>query len=144
MTYCGIDPGKTGAVAFISGNELTTVPLPYDGNRLDPLGLLAILREHKPDCVFVEEQQYSPVNGRSNATTFLNYGQIIAVCLIYGVSTEFVPAAKWTISTKAADKKAPRLIKAKALWPSNDFKKDDDGHVDAALLARYGQLRERQ
>lgn len=144
-TTMGIDPGTSGAIAIIRGDEIETFPIPYDGNLVDPTAMMSLFLAHKPDKVVIERPQARKGNGTKNtATSFTNFGQLRASALIYGRPVQIVEAADWCIPKRrgTADTKGPRLIKCKELWPLNDWHKD--GPVDAALIALYGATGKKQ
>jgi crossover junction endodeoxyribonuclease RuvC len=153
MIILGIDPGQSGACAWLDGNALVRVEdmpcfeVMKNGKprkELNVHGLAALLSEHRADVCFYE--QVGGMDGDSPSSAF-TFGRIAgaaeAVVKLSGARFEFVAPHVW--------KKAMGLIgtakdqsraKATNRWPgfAKQFsRKMDDGRAEAALLAEYGR-----
>lgn len=158
MTIIGIDPGKKGAIAFISDGYLQIYDMPMLGDdkgaEIDHLSLKNILDPDDSVCIaYIEQQIPMPKqNSVSTASCFKNYGILLGVIRTMGISSECVAPAVWKKAmgvsmpkgfkgTAYARKKASKAIalrKASQLFPKYDFK-NKDGQAEAALIAEYGR-----
>lgn len=141
----GIDPGMSGAVAWLSdlGHLIEVRDLPtVKGQGLLPAVLAAWLRDKRPVHVWVERVGTRPGEGASRAFNFgRGYGQIEGVCAALEIPVSLVTPAKWKGSLRIpADKSAARA-RAAQLWPglAGTFSRvKDDGRAEAAMIGLYG------
>lgn len=152
MRILGIDPGESGGLALLrSGLELDLVKMPWKDDELDYVALDLVLSELVPDVIFLEQPGGFKL-GPSSAFSFgRTCGQIELICRQSGFPLRHTKPNEWTkIMHERIDKdlkpKAKSLIKARELFPDQSFlatpksKKPHDGLIDAALIARFGQL----
>lgn len=167
--YGGIDPGKMGAIAVLQKNGvLVTHPFPLIGKsgnqELDLKGLANFFRSIKhnyPDITFVMEEVHSlyGMSASSNFTFGWNNGLLVGMLNAFNFSYTFVQPKKWQAEIWVNSDKMNHVVKGKTkldtkgtssnaaarIYPGVDFtptersKKDHDGMVDAALLAKYAQ-----
>lgn len=146
----GIDPGATGAIAFVSdqGWLLDVVDMPYlDGHVIAP-AVAEILRcgtrHHHPSTVraHVERAQSMPRGGVASMFRYgTGYGVLLGTLGALGISTETVPPAKWKKALGLSKDKAACRRRASELWPLHHerfARAKDDGRAEAALIALYG------
>ena len=140
----GIDPGKKGAIAFVSLDALDVEV--YDMPRMveDVIELLEgkaneILR------VFIERQQPFPRQGIvSSGNLMRHYGELLGIVKTLRLSHEVVSPKKWQKvmigNGKKRRKKSKRLSieKARQLFPHAKLD-GKDGRSDALLIAEFGR-----
>jgi crossover junction endodeoxyribonuclease RuvC len=143
----GIDPGISGAVAWVSdegGFLLSAMDMPtleVNGKmKVNPHILASDLSFRKPKIVVIEEVGAMPGQG---VTSMFNFGYsagiLAGVCAGLGIPTVFYRPAVWKRQAGVpADKGAARQM-AQRLWPgSRAFDRvKDHGRAEAALLARW-------
>ena len=139
---CGIDPGMTGAIAYLwpCGN-LQVEDMPLLGDEIDAAQLCTNLATMRPAMVFIEGQQAMP--GQGVSSTFKigrNYGMVRAAIACAGVPTEVVSAGKWKKFYQLGKDKEASRAKAALYWPGMSLfaRKKDHNRAEAALIARYG------
>jgi len=154
MLVLGIDPGLSGAVAFLNGEQLLNVDdLPLvevqhgKGSRkeLSPALLhdMLVHTDIRIGKAIVEHVGASPQMGSVSAFRFgENFGAILAVLACCGIRTELVRPQTWKKSMGLGADKALSRSMAIKLWPmQSDYfaRVRDDGRAEAALLAEYGR-----
>ena len=157
MRVLGIDPGASGALAFltISGGlpvELETVDLPTlkIGKRtsLDAYSLAREIdaRAHHGSeliaCAMLEQGGVRPQNGRVGAATFwLGLGVIRGVLAANFIPIEIVAASTWKRSLRLVGDKDASRSRASSIfprWADQWSRAKDEGRAEAALIALYG------
>ena len=144
----GIDPGNTGAVAFLHDGDVDVFDLPLMANgkkqQLNPHELARILAA----CVgrgsalaVIERVSAMPGNGAASMFNFgMGFGVIQGVLAAMQIPYKLVTPQKWK---KAAgligkEKDNARTL-AQQLYPSAPLgRKKDIGRADAILIAKYG------
>ena len=143
----GVDPGATGAVAWLTDHghliEARDLPL-VKGEGLMPSVFADWLREdgRRPLHAFVERVASRPGAGVAGMFNFgRDYGQLLGVLAALGVPVTLVTPTKWKGTLRIpADKSAARF-RAAQLWPglAGTFSRvKDDGRAEAALIGLYG------
>ena len=150
----GIDPGITGAIAELHGTELHAVhdmPTVTDSTgrqRVNPLGVLDILRQADPDLVVLEQVNAMPGSGPGRRTmgaqSMFNFGRgfgvVEASVQALGLPLRFVAPATW--KARAGLTRRPKdyaRTLALQLYPRADLqRRADTGRADAILIARFG------
>jgi len=94
MIVIGIDPGKSGALASIDGEDATAIPMPDTCSGIRDAILR--LKGDGPAIVFMEKVNSQPGEGVSSAATFgVNRGRLeMAVCCL-GLRLEMVTPMRW-------------------------------------------------
>ena len=157
MRVLGIDPGATGALAFltISGGlpvELETVDMPTlkvkGRSQLDAYALAREIdaRAHHGSemiaCAMLEQGAVRPQNGRVGAATFwLGLGVIRGVLAANFIPTEIVSSSTWKRSVRLTGSKDASRARASAIfprWADQWSRAKDEGRAEAALIALYG------
>ena len=148
----GIDPGISGAVAWLSsaGALVEVCDLPVaevkvgkaTRRQLMPAVLAKMLHARKPLCVYVEQVGSHPGEGAVGAFAFgRGFGQIEGILCGLGLSYVLVRPQVWKKAIGiAADKGAARHYAAR-LWPgaADQFRRvKDDGRAEAGLIGLYG------
>lgn len=147
----GIDPGKTGAIACVEGEELRWVAdMPLADGHVAPalLDQLYLPDEfgpwemHAGNPVAIELVHAMPGEGGKFAFTFgRSYGVLLGYFAANHHRILHVPPTEWkkTFRLNGKDKDAARAL-AIELWPhmaSYFARKKDQGRADAALIALY-------
>jgi crossover junction endodeoxyribonuclease RuvC len=142
----GIDPGLSGALAFIFQDEPNRVAIEdmpvADGDICAPL-LSGLIRKYAPSYAVIEFVASMP--GQGVASTFKfgkSYGQAIGVLGSHNVPLHYVTPKKWKqrFNLLKTDKEASRN-KALQLFPAcaESFRYvKHHNRADAALIAKYG------
>jgi crossover junction endodeoxyribonuclease RuvC len=144
MTYIGIDPGKSGAIAAIYRGELIAVEdMPLDEGEID-IPTLVRMRDIDPDfVVWVEDVHSMPGQGvRSTFSFGRSKGIVEGVFSTEDSRPNLVSPQTWKrhFGLLKQDKSASRELAMK-LFPkeAKQFKRaKDDGRAEAALIALYG------
>lgn len=153
MLIVGIDPGLSGAVAFLHNGDLLSVDdLPLvevqhgKSSRKELSSALLhdmlVHTEIRIGKAIVEDVNAFGM-GRTSAYRFgKNVGQIEAVLACCGIRTEMVTPQRWKKAMGlGADKALSRAMAIKK-WPMQSHlfaRVKDDGRAEAALLAEYGR-----
>ena len=170
MIVCGIDPGLTGALAFIGGpagvavEDIPTLALPGDGlvkRRVDGHALAEIVRRHCPvgHAVAVFCEAVGTMGGQNNAvqtqgSLLRSLGAIEAVFDMLRWPCVMVAPQTWQAFYGLRGKKAEKrekgvlpaaIMKARDLYPqaAHDLRLvKSHNKAEALLLAHFG-LRKR-
>jgi crossover junction endodeoxyribonuclease RuvC len=160
MKLCGIDPGITGAFAFVEAGAETAkllgvVAMPMTIEKIrkrkaraakrthyDWFAVAAILREHKPDLVILESQWPRPGEGVSSSfKAGMGYGGLLAVLATLGCAHEIVHSATWKagMGLRGSKKEASRLLAIELMAEGRNLfaRKMDHGRAEAALIALW-------
>lgn len=138
----GIDPGKTGALAWLDGDgELVAV---HDMPDLTGAALAACLAdrilEDRPSVAWVEQVNYMP--GQRGVWTFAeHYGVLLGVLGALQVPVRHVTPAAWKRAARLSKDKNASRQKAIETWPhcSHLFTRVKDAdRAEAALIALHG------
>lgn len=154
----GIDPGLTGAVAFISFDApplvlgvRDTPSFLLNGKRreYDVPGLLRMFTSgigvtHRIDHVFVEKQGTRPEQGVASVFKIgLGMGLWEGILAAFGIPYTIVPPQVWQREMYQgavnAEGKERSLLIASRLWPHIEIPKTRHDRADALLIAEYGR-----
>ena len=157
MRVLGIDPGSTGALAFltISGGlpvalEVLDMPVGRLGKRtqVDAYALAReidarlIVDDQPLAAAYIEQGGVRPQNGRVGAATFwLGLGVVRGVLAANFVPIEIVTSASWKRAVRLTGDKDASRLRASAVfprWAPCWSRKKDHGRAEAALIALYG------
>jgi crossover junction endodeoxyribonuclease RuvC len=143
MIFCGIDPGKQGAIAKLctDSDSLYIQPMPDTMSGV----LLALKSCQDASFVAIEKPFFPPRIGIKHATTIAqNYGVLLAGLTDLQVSFEQIPPAKWKKNLSLSSDKEASRQRANELFPiyTHYWKlKKNDGLAEAALLAYWAKIR---
>ena len=150
MIYVGIDPGLSGAVAFLPEAVSTDMPVialsktGFVKNAVDVYGLatLLLLRPGAigPVKVFLERVHAFPGQGSSSMFSLgMSFWGAAGVVAALGLELVLVEPRAWKAHFKLnADKELARAL-AQRLYPGVELsRKKDHGRAEALLIARYG------
>jgi hypothetical protein len=142
MKILGIDPGLSGAYAFLTNAGATVGDLPVVGKAIDAAELHRIIYAERPDVAVVEAVSAMPGNG---AVSMFNFGKSVgaihAVLACVGVRTVLVTPSVWKKHFKLdRDKEKSRALAIRTFPQTTGLsRKRDDGRAEALLLALYHQ-----
>lgn len=151
-TVIGIDPGLTGAIAFLFDGKPFVIDMPTVGKDVCPAGLASELSAQLAEGrlhAYVEQASSRPGQGVSSVFRYgKGYGTVIGVLAALFIPYSLVTPAKWKRAVglpSGADKEASRAL-ALRLFPelANDLKrKKDHGRAEALLIAHSQNERAR-
>jgi Holliday junction resolvasome RuvABC endonuclease subunit len=150
----GIDPGAAGALALVEGHACSIHDMPSlsvrrgrsDKDEIDGWALLALLRELRPDVAYLE--QVGGIEGQSASSAF-NFGRAAGApeYLLMGLGVRLlrVPPTRWKKALRIKGGKDDARIEAMRRFPAlaAEFRKRRPDFSEAALIAEYGRLEER-
>ena len=142
----GIDPGKTGAIAFLDGRTLIDVVdmPPLTGHALGSAiaDLVADFAPLEIGEAWVEKVASRPNQGHMNVWTFAEgYGAILGALGVLRIPVHHVSPAVWKKAAGISKDKDVARQRACELWPAESARfarKKDDGRAEAALIALHG------
>lgn len=140
----GIDPGISGAIACLEGDDLlwvTDMPV-ADGEVLGPVLAARVLAGLGDRRAVVERAQSMPGMGVTGAFRYgAGYGVILGVLGALSIPFDTVRPTAWKKAAGLAGKDKPASRRrAIELWPQHAerfARAKDDGRAEAALIARY-------
>ena len=146
--YIGIDPGKSGALAYIEVNDAQitgkVMPFSESGYRF----IIRHLAEEYAGNIVCAVEQVSAMPGQG-VTSMFNFGKgfgwILGTLEAYSVPYELIRPQKWkkefsvTSDKNTSIEVCKRLFPHVSLLPTERCKKDNDGMAEALLLAEYAR-----
>jgi hypothetical protein len=142
---CGIDPGASGALAFLFAEHSNTVSaedMPIADGKVCAATLADRLRIMKPDVAFLEYVASRPKQGVASAFNFgVSFGVAKAVVLALGIPLHIVTPSIWKRHFNLSSDKEKSRALALQTWPSRAelfARKKDENRAEAALIALYG------
>lgn len=157
MNIIGIDPGQTGAVAFINDGHIELFDTPTElvkkgkGNKTEylPSLMAEILRGKTIDHCYIEKVGAMPGQGVTSMFNFgKGYGLWIGILAAMQIPYTLVTPQAWKkeVMQGVGDKDAARG-KAMQLYPASAqllSRKKDIGRADALLIAHFGWQKGKQ
>lgn len=146
-----IDPGKNGAIAVRTDNDVTVTKMPETPKDLyDYLHECVVLssRDKVPIVAYLEQVSAMPNNGAKSMFTFGNgFGHIQMALIALGVRTIEVRPQKWEKALSLTDSKIEkaehkRRLKEKAQRLFPDIKVTAVNQ-DALLISEYAYIQEK-
>lgn len=143
----GIDPGKTGAIAFLDpdGHLIDIADMPPATGAALGACLRELLADHSPHRItaaWVEQVGYMP--GQRGGWTFAEgYGAILGALGALAIPVHHVTAAHWKRTQRVTKDKTSSRQRAIELHPdaaARFARVRDDGRAEAVLIARHGQM----
>jgi hypothetical protein len=149
VRFCGIDPGVTGALAFLNDGVPSVVDMPRDMDGVNGHEVYALLRVWEPDEVYVERTHAMPVNGsKAGYSLGDSNGSIRAAVHIAHVPLIWVTPRSWQQSFglfggafNDAERKTRSRHRAIELYPTladQLGRIKDHNRAEALLIATYG------
>ncbi len=145
----GIDPGLSGAIAFMDQDGSAVVwDLPIirsnslawiDGSALQ--SMIINERAGRSATAMIEQVSAMPKQGVTSSFHFgVGFGSILGVLQALHVPIEFVRPAVWKKALALSSDKKAALHKARLLYPDVDLHLEKhDGRAEALLIARYAR-----
>lgn len=140
----GIDPGLSGAMAFLPltlPSLVTVDDLAVAGDALDAASIADRIAQMRPDIAVIEQVGAMPKQGVSSTFKFGRaYGTVIGIVGALDIPIHYVTPSRWKKHFRLpAEKEAARAL-ALRLWPGTAdrfSRKKDAGRAEAALIARF-------
>jgi hypothetical protein len=153
ICIAGIDPGKTGALAFYfpdAPDRVAVFDMPIVAGEIDGAQLADHLKRFSPDAVVVESIHFMPKSSRASAFAMgEGFGAIkgviaaLAIPVFYARTTVWkkhfrLPIGQAMSETEKHEESRKLALQVFPHSASHFSKKKDHGRAEAALLARYG------
>jgi crossover junction endodeoxyribonuclease RuvC len=147
----GIDPGQTGAIAFVGNNKVVAV---YDmptmerlhgkGKMVNASELTSIIMDCKPDIAMIEAVSALPKQGVTSSFRFgESFGVLFGVLGALQVPVKLVTPQKWKkragLICKEKDAARTMAIMQHPEIADQLTRKKDCGRADAIMIAKHGQ-----
>jgi Holliday junction resolvasome RuvABC endonuclease subunit len=139
----GVDPGVSGAVAFLFPDDmdLVAIDLPVVDGQVNSVALAMAIFGMSPTMAVVEKVHSMPKQGVASTFKFgVAYGTILGIVSALKIPLHLVRPQQWKKEFGLGPDKEQARAMAIRLWPDEDrfAKKKDHGKAEAALIARYG------
>ncbi len=150
MTICGIDPGVTGGITFMSHQHLVCKPVPVEKYKiggktkkfLSVTSICELLDDYSPTMIFIEKQQAMPNQGVvSTFRTGFGYGLYLGLIVASGYKYTEVSPQTWKKELQVSSDKNEARQRATQLMPDASVcweKARQDGMAESALIAYWG------
>lgn len=142
MIYIGIDPGKTGSLAYISNNVIKVIPFDPRNYVKD----LQIISSEGPAVCCLEHVSAMPGQGVTSMFNFgENFGWIQGVLEAFGIPYQLVRPQKWKKEFSITGDKNSSIAVCKRLFPdvsllrTDKCRKEDSNFAEALLMAEYAR-----
>jgi len=147
----GIDPGQTGAIAFVGNDKVAAV---YDmptmerlhgkGEMVNASELTSIIMGCKPDIAIIEAVSAMPKQGVTSSFRFgESFGVLFGVLGALQVPVKLVTPQKWKkragLICKEKDAARTMAIMQHPEIADQLTRKKDCGRADAIMIAKHGQ-----
>jgi len=152
--FIGIDPGLTGAIAFVTETsctveDLPTMPLPGNGlisRKIDGRALAIMVRSHVPigESAAAYLEQVSTMGGKNNAvqtqgSLMRSLGAIETVLECMGLKPTMLSPQKWKRFYGLDSSKPKALAKARELYHQAPLSlAKHHNKAEAVLIAHWG------
>jgi hypothetical protein len=148
LRLLGIDPGHSGALAFLDLDAATlvvaampTVTLPNGKTYVDEGALSNLVGSLAPSIAFIEDVYSSPQMGVVSAFSFgEGKGVLKGVLAGLGVERRYVSPAKWKADLGTSSDKDHTKALARKLFPKCRAILRSEGKCEAALIGLWGAL----
>lgn len=143
MVIVGVDPGLSGAVAWLEdGNLIDAIDVPIMDGRIDASTLADMINSHPlPDIVVVEKVSSMPNQGVSSTFKFGQaYGAVLGIFGAMKLRIVHVTPTRWKKDLLLGSDKEKARAMAIDRWPESSSlfsRKKDHGRAEAALIAAW-------
>jgi len=143
----GVDPGKSGALAWLDGDGALVHLADMPDAQGHALGALVrdLIVEWRPAVAWVELVASRPGQSAPAMWRFgRDYGAVLGSLGAFDVPVEHVTPATWKRAARLSRDKGESRQRAVETWPawSDSFSRaKDDGRAEAALIARHGWMK---
>jgi crossover junction endodeoxyribonuclease RuvC len=158
-TYIGVDPGLSGAIAFLRGGEAWVEDMPVGRysdtgkvkNAVDLAGVKVLLKAQY-DALSMDRpvlrlylERVSAMPGQGVASMFslgMSYWGVAGVAAALEIPVALVTPQEWKKHFRLGkDKDQARMLAAR-MFPGIDLhRQKDHGRAEALLIAEYGRIR---
>ena len=142
--FIGIDPGKSGGIAYIDTENDISGTMPYGDTAL--IDLCRDIRSASKAVCCLEKVGAMPGQGVVSMFTFgTGYGWLQGVLAAYGIPYELVRPQQWkkefgiTADKNSSIDVCKRLFPAVRLRANDRCRTDHDGMAEALLMAEYAK-----
>jgi len=138
--YIGIDPGKSGGIAWVDaeGGVYDAVKMPATEADTDELFVSLEAFEYK--YAVIEHVHSMPGQGVASSFKFgMNYGMLRAFLIAHRIPFVKVTPSVWQRTLKCLSKGDKNVTKAKAQERFPDMEKITHAIADALLIAEYAR-----
>lgn len=144
---CGIDPGKAGAIAHISPDGCSAIPMPVTGKDVDGHEIAKILRALRPDTIIIEKAQAMPKQGVTSMFNYgVGFGRLLGIIEALGLPYRLVTPQQWkgVVLAGTTKNKDAAIAFVRRAYPGVNLtpgqkRKPHDGMADAICMAEYGR-----
>jgi crossover junction endodeoxyribonuclease RuvC len=154
MIILGIDPGLSGALAFLDTETnivavedmptVTVIRNKKEKREVSPQLIAAAIIKRHVDAAYLERVNAMTGQGVSSVFSFgRSAGVIEGVLAAFDIPTTLVLPLTWQRAMDVRGGKDASRERAMQLFPASAElfqRKKDDGRADAALIAKYGSL----
>lgn len=143
--FIGIDPGKSGGIAYIDTQDNISGTMPYSDTALIDLCRDASHDWGKEVVCCLEKVGAMPGQGVTSMFNFgQSYGYIRGVLESFGIPYQEITPQKWKKAFGLNSDKSKSVEVCRRLFPSADLtpgkcKKPQDGLAEALLMAEYAR-----
>ena len=142
-----IDPGLSGAIAWLDGETVGAVPMPLAGKDLDLPAIRDLLSQTAPRLIAIERVASRPGQGVASTFKFgAGWGSLIGLAAGLQIPTELVTpqALKREVRAGTATDKAAAIAHCRRRFPSVSLvlprcRNPHDGIADALCLVEYAR-----
>ena len=145
LVFCGFDPGRDGAAAFLWGDERLVIPFDRDAY---VTALKSFIDKGFKVSATVEHVGAMPGQGCVSTFNFgVSFGWLQGMLESLGIPYELVRPQRWKKEFGCTSDKNTSIEVAKRLFPGVDLRRtercrnDHDGKAEALLLAAFGKRR---
>lgn len=149
MIVVGIDPGKTGAIAYLTP-KVEALVMPEISDFAQFIWQLAQPMRAENLHVYIEKCQSMPKQGVASSFSYgRHFGELLGVLVAYRIAHTLVPPKTWTrvmhAGTALSSAKERSLEACRRLFPDYNLLATPrstvphTGLVDALLIAEYGR-----
>lgn len=151
-TYVGIDPGLSGAIAFLRGDKYTVVDIPiiqkgsgFIKNEINAKGLHDILKKNIDSQPIAALERVNAMPGQGSASVFSlgdSFGVCRAILACAHVPMFYITPVEWKKHYKLTrDKEEARALAVKMFPDAELHLKKHIDRAEALLIANYIKLR---
>jgi crossover junction endodeoxyribonuclease RuvC len=147
MSIVAIDPGLSGAIAWLDGETVGAVPMPMAGKEIDLPAIRDLLLRANPRVIVIERVASRPGQGVASTFKFgAGWGSLIGLAAGLQIPTELVTPQAWKREVLAgtAKDKAAAIDYCRRRHPDLPLvlprcRNPHDGIADALCLLEYAR-----
>ena len=146
MLYIGVDPGKNGGFAIISGESFVQTEAFDEKSFMEQMRFISQAYEPNETRCCLEKVGAMPGQGVTSMFTFgTGYGFIQGVLAAFGIPYQLVPPQTWKKEFSLNSNKQTSIEVCQRLFPNVNLyrtdrcKKPHDGMAEALLMAEFAR-----